>query len=251
MTANDHATRSGNEMNDDDEDDFELARRPISEARKLGRQIRTFNWQGRTSETLEVASECSSAKWRFTSDGLIALRRTARMSETTFRRLAAIGSDWRLSRMQPLLPATISTLYEITKLNNQTFDDAIKAGIIHPEMRLAEVKALQRPANPNDKSIKREREDPLELAHFSDIATGVHHHLIVSEDANPYRLQLEEVLAWLHTKLHVRTTCYEFVIPEETNRYLCAQIEQVLCWLQNRFDVQIYLNKNSKLPQRS
>jgi hypothetical protein len=245
MTANDHATRSGNEMNDDDEDDFEMPPRSISEARKLGRQLKAYGWQGRTSGTLEVAGQCSRATGDFTPCGLIALREAAGMSKATFRRLAAIGGDWRLSRIEPLLPATISTLYEITKLNNQTFDDAIKAGIIHPEMRLAEVKALQRPANPNDKSIKREREDPLELAHFSDIATGVRHHLIVPEGANPYtRWQLEEVLSWLHTKLHVRTTRYEFMITEETNRYLCAQIEQVLCWLQNKFDVQIYLNKN-------
>lgn len=241
MTANDHTTRSGNEMNDDDEDDFERPPRSIPEARKLGRQIRAYNWQGRTSETLEVARECSDAKWRFTSDGLIALRRTAGMNETTFRRLAAVGGDRRLSRIAPLLPSSISALYELTRLDNKTFDDAIKAGIIHPEVRQAEVKALREPINANDKLIRRKREDPEDLAQFSDIAPGVRHQLVVPEDTHAYFCaQIVELVRWLQSEVGgVRFVRYEFIIPEETNGFLCAQIEEILCWLQMRFGVQI------------
>jgi hypothetical protein len=223
--------------------DLETPPRPVSEAKKRGHQIRGGHWRGSTPATLWVAHECTSVKWDFTVRGQAAFRQAADLSKTTFLQLAAIGSDWRMSRLEPLLPSSISTLHEITKLNNKTFDDAIKAGVIHPEVRHAEIKALRKAAE--DKTLKREREDPTELANFSDIATGVRHQITISEEeVDRYVVPpIEEILSWLQTETGVRVVQYEFIIREEVNRFLCAQIEQILCWLQSRYGVQITLGQ--------
>ena len=57
-------------------------------------------------------------------------------SDRTARRLMAISTDSRfLNRTHvSVLPSHWGTLYELTRLDDETFNRAIDAGEIHPEM---------------------------------------------------------------------------------------------------------------------
>ncbi len=216
----------------------------ITEARKIGRQIRARRWHGNTPAILWAAGECSLAAEEFSSRCLTALRQEARLSESSFRRLVAIGWDSRLPLMEPLLPSSISTLHEITKLSSKTFDDAIKAGIIHRTVRQAEIKALRKSQDASNKLNPLEREYRSGLVQFSDIAAGMSHRLAIPEDDRILGAQIAEIICWLQTKLHVQMVKCDLMVPQESDQCLCAQIDEILCWLQSRLGVHVTVQQN-------
>ena len=66
------------------------------------------------------------------------------MSKTTFMKFVVIGRDQRLRRIEGMLPPGFSIIYEVSQLNNEVFDEAVKAGVIHPHVRRVEIEALRK-----------------------------------------------------------------------------------------------------------
>ena len=64
----------------------------------------------------------------------------------------AIAHDVRLRRIELLLPPSLSTIHQIAQLNDEEFDEAIKAEIIRPNVRRSEIEGLRKAAANNDKA---------------------------------------------------------------------------------------------------
>lgn len=73
-----------------------------------------------------------------------------KMSQQQAQRYVSIGRYESLNMHVQTLPASMGTLYELTRLTKTEFDQAIQSGAIHPEMTRAEAEALRsnRPALP-------------------------------------------------------------------------------------------------------
>ena len=116
----------------------------ISEAVEFGRTIKA-SWQKAAAQVLDTAELCERAFRRYGSRGLPVLLRTAQMSKSTFMKLVTIGRDERLRRVKDLLPPGFSVIYALSQLSNEDFNDSVQAGIIHPQVRRAEIEALRKP----------------------------------------------------------------------------------------------------------
>jgi hypothetical protein len=115
----------------------------------------------------------------------------------------SIAQDARLRRIQPLLPASFSTIHQIVQLSDNVFEEAVKADLIRPDVRRTEIEALRKPFASKGK----------EAAQDSDLPVAV------KEMAPGCRL--------------------EFVVPDNIEPDACAQMRRVLHKLQKAFGVQI------------
>lgn len=72
------------------------------------------------------------------------------ISDSQARRLITISTRFESVHTVNALPASWGTLYELTRLTETEFNNAIQSGAIHPEMTRAEAEALRsnRPALP-------------------------------------------------------------------------------------------------------
>ena len=115
----------------------------IAEVGELGRKIKA-SYQMAAAHVLTTAELCCQGFARWGSRGLPLLLRTAQMSKTTFMKFVVIGRDQRLRRIEGMLPPGFSIIYEVSQLSNEVFDEAVKAGVIHPHVRRAEIEALRK-----------------------------------------------------------------------------------------------------------
>lgn len=171
----------------------------VSEAAELGRQIGA-SWRKATAQILDVAELCDLAFRRYALRGLTTVLRAAQMSRPTFVKFVVIGRDQRLRQIEALLPPAFSIIYAVSHLSDAVLDEAVKAGVIHPNVRRAEIEALRKP---KEKVTKQAAELP---AMAMEIAAGGH---------------------------------YELMLPKDVGADHCAQIRQILHGLQNKFGVKI------------
>ena len=167
----------------------------ISEAVESGRTIKA-SWQKAATQVLDTAELCERAFRRYGSRGLPVLLRTAQMSKSTFMKLVTIGRDERLRRVKDLLPPGFSVIYALSQLSNEAFNNSVQAGIIHPQVRRAEIEALRKPS-------ATEGTGPVEA---TDLPAAL------KKMAPGGRL--------------------EFVVPEDIDAHACAQMRRVLHKLQ-------------------
>ncbi len=84
--------------------------------------------------------------------------------------LTAIGADSRLTKHASFLPSDAYTLYQLTRLSDQRFDELIDKGEIHPTMRRAAATAETR--------AERRAADEARVANLVP-APGTHRTLVI------------------------------------------------------------------------
>jgi hypothetical protein len=97
------------------------------------------------ADVLETAKLCLQAYERYGSQGLSVVLRAADIEKAKFLKHTAIARDQRLGRIATQLPASYSILYQLTQLGDEVLEEAVKAGLIHPDVRRAEIEALRKP----------------------------------------------------------------------------------------------------------
>jgi len=99
------------------------------------------SWHKSTDSILETAKVCADAEKKLSKDEKIKLFKDLVFSKATFSKLAKVGSQARLLNedVKPLLPPNYSILYAIAKLSEKDLRQAIKDGIINPNMSRADL----------------------------------------------------------------------------------------------------------------
>ena len=172
---------------------------PVAEVAELGRTIKA-SYQTAAAHILTTAELCYQGFTQWGSRGLPLLVRTAQMSKTTFMKFVVIGRDQRLRRIEGMLPPGFSIIYEVSLLSDEVFDEAVKAGVIHPHVRRAEIEALRKSnANRNKASAADELPEAVR-----ELAAGSHCELIVPQGIRTDQcVQVKKLLRNLHTKFGV------------------------------------------------
>lgn len=122
----------------------------------------TSSWQKRTQSVLETARLVKEARDTFPGQ-TEALIKALPFERTQFQKLCKIGGDSRLyqERYIQKLPEHYSIIYELTKLDDSTFEAAMESGRIHPSMKRAEVAKLTKPVEPT--SLQKQRSSLLKI----------------------------------------------------------------------------------------
>ena len=99
------------------------------------------SWHKSTDSILETAKVCADAEKKLSKDEKTKLFKDLVFSKATFSKLAKVGSEGRLLNedVKPLLPPNYSILYAIAKLSEKDLRQAIKDGIISPNMSRADL----------------------------------------------------------------------------------------------------------------
>lgn len=99
------------------------------------------SWHKSTDGILETAKVCAEAEKKLSKDEKTKLFKDLVFSKATFSKLAKVGSQARLLNedVKPLLPPNYSILYVIAKLSEKDLRQAIKDGIINPDMSRADL----------------------------------------------------------------------------------------------------------------
>lgn len=98
------------------------------------------NWRKSVSCILTVAKECAKAKASLNEEQKKELYLLLPFKSAMFSKLATIGENSRLLEQQTKLPVSISTIYEIAKLPDDRFEEAIKAEVLKPGIRREDIK---------------------------------------------------------------------------------------------------------------
>jgi hypothetical protein len=106
----------------------------------------SVHWQKACHSILEVAIACAEFDEACTPKEKKHLLEILKLSAPAFSKLVKIGSKRRLrdEAIQERLPASVSTMYEISNLTDQQFDLALAKGTIHPGVTREQVKKFAR-----------------------------------------------------------------------------------------------------------
>jgi hypothetical protein len=172
----------------------------IAEVGELGRKIKA-SYEAAAAHTLTTAELCCQGFTQWGSRGLPLLLRTAQMSKTTFMKFVVIGRDQRLRRIEGMLPPGFSIIYQVSQLSDEVFDEAVKAGVIHPHVRRAEVEALRK-SSPGRTKAPAINEIPEAVR---ELTAGSRCELIVPQGIRTDQcVRVKKLLKNLHTKFGVQ-----------------------------------------------
>jgi hypothetical protein len=174
----------------------------VTEAAELGRQIGA-SLQKTAEQILKTSDLCLIAKQRYGEFGLPAVLAAAKMKKSKFMKYLSIAHDARLRDIQPLLPASFSTIHLMVQLSDKVFKEAVKAELIRPDARRGEIEALRKPLASKGKGAAQATDLP---AAVKEIAPGGR---------------------------------VEFVVPDDLDADACAEVRRVLHKLKMAFGVQI------------
>jgi len=151
----------------------------ILEAAEMGRQIGA-SFQKAANDVLASASLCAVAYERHSSMGLSTVLRYAQMGKATFLKLVRIGRDQRLPPITTRLPPSYSIMYEVSQLDDQQLGLAIKADMIRPDVRRAEIVALRKPSNRKAGTVQKTGGEEAPIAVPMDASDATHKRMSVS-----------------------------------------------------------------------
>ena len=117
----------------------------------------TKSWTKTLDALFETGDLITKAKKELTKEELSMLIPLLPFSERTAARLCSISSDRRLrsKKMQKKLPSCWSTLYEMTRLNDDEFQDGLARGFISETATREEIVALKGKATTTNKKGRR------------------------------------------------------------------------------------------------
>jgi hypothetical protein len=104
-------------------------------------------WQRATVDIIEVGKACRQINdtWSPEEHQGLFKGKTLPFNRSTFTKLTQIRRDKRLDGIKANLPPSYSIIYEVTLLNDAQLEDALRDGIIHPQVRRTEIVALRKP----------------------------------------------------------------------------------------------------------
>lgn len=111
----------------------------------------TASWRKVAEGIIETGRLIAEAKAALPHGEFLAMvERDLPFGSRTAERLMKVASDPRLSNSTHAsnLPSSWMTLYELTGLDDDSFDEAAESGVIHPDMTRAEAVALRRGVMP-------------------------------------------------------------------------------------------------------
>jgi hypothetical protein len=181
-----------------------LINEPVSilEPAEVGREIGA-NWRKATADVLRTAELSARAFSLYGPTALPIVLRAAGLSRSTFMKLVVIGRDARLRPIEEVLPPNYSIIHQISQLDDRALDEAVEVGVIHPNVRRAEIEALRRREVP--KGGERAQAGELPIA-VKELSAGRR---------------------------------YEFALPADIRWDHCEQVKRSLGMLQIKFGVQI------------
>ena len=103
------------------------------------------NWQRGVETFMNVARLCADANTRLSEAKKQELMTSLPFGQATFSKFAKFGADTRLTpEIQRLLPPRYTTMYAVSLLTNEEFDQAIVEKIIHPDLKREELEKWRR-----------------------------------------------------------------------------------------------------------
>jgi len=118
------------------------------------------SWQKVVEGILEVSIILCYAKEKLNDSQYSRLLEKLPFGKRTAERLVAIGNDSRIATHASLVPASWTTLYELSRLDNAQFQKGLDNGIICKDMIRSDVKKITQPkasaivSNPSDGMVK-------------------------------------------------------------------------------------------------
>ena len=127
---------------------------PTSIRRYVGR-IKA-NWYKATESIMKVAQLCAEANDQLSAADKNKLLENLPFSGGTFSKLAQIGADQRLQspRVKKLLPPSYSIIYDVKLLEDEDFKTAFKEGIVHPDLKRADLRNWLEKRSAQDEASK-------------------------------------------------------------------------------------------------
>jgi hypothetical protein len=157
---------------------------------------------------LKTSDLCLVAQQRYGEFGLPVVLGAAKMEKSKFMKYLSIARDGHLRRIQPLLPASFSSIHLMVQLSDKAFEEAVKADLIRPDVRRGEIEALRKPIASKGKRAAEATDLPAAL---KEMAPGGH---------------------------------LAFAVPDDLDADACEQVRRVLHKLQKAFGVQIVSTKD-------
>ena len=102
------------------------------------------SWSKCVEGIIETGYILSEAKKRLSKDDYQRFRNTINFSTRTIDRLLKINDDYRIKTHVSRLPPSWGTLYELTTLDDETFEVAVQEEKIHPDMKRSDVSRLKK-----------------------------------------------------------------------------------------------------------
>lgn len=102
------------------------------------------SWSKCVEGIIETGYLLSEAKTKLSKNDYKRFRTTINFSTRTINRLLKINEDNRIKTHVSHLPPSWGTLYELTTLDDKTFQVAVKEKKIHPEMKRSDVSKLKK-----------------------------------------------------------------------------------------------------------
>jgi acyl dehydratase len=100
-------------------------------------------WHTTAESVLEMATACAEADKQLSQSAKKALIAQLPFDRVTFVKLSAIGNDVRLRPLIHQLPSSFSTLYELTKFDEEQLTTGLKTGAINPHATRQEIIELK------------------------------------------------------------------------------------------------------------
>jgi hypothetical protein len=104
-------------------------------------------------------------------------------NESTFWKYVKIGRDQRLPGIAASLPPRLTTIYEMTHLTDEQFEEAVALQKIHPKVRREDVAALRKPSGSGAGGKDDQREKPDAERTATELKAGGRYELKVPEGA--------------------------------------------------------------------
>jgi hypothetical protein len=108
------------------------------------RRIRS-SWKKTVEDFLELGAVCRDAADHLSkSEVETLLQSDMPINESTFWKFVTIGRDQRLPGIAGKLPSKFTTIYEVSQLTEEQFEQAVASQKIHPKVRREDIAALRK-----------------------------------------------------------------------------------------------------------
>jgi hypothetical protein len=104
--------------------------------------------QKTVEDLINLGAVCRAAADELSESGVETLLHSDMpINESTFWKYVKIGRDQRLPGIAANLPSRLTTMYEVTHLTEEQFEQAVASHKIHPKVRREDIAALRKPSS--------------------------------------------------------------------------------------------------------
>jgi hypothetical protein len=121
-----------------------FAEADVTKIEEYRRRIRS-SWKKTVEDFLELGAVCRDAADHLSkSEVETLLLSDMPINESTFWKFVTIGRDERLPGIAGSLPPKFTTIYEVSQLTDEQFEQAVASQKIHPKVRREDIAALRK-----------------------------------------------------------------------------------------------------------